>query len=309
MRWSRVQQRARGVAVVTTLLALALSACSAGEAPSASATATAPGASTATTSVVAALPFSCGYMPTGPYTRIGDLAVSPVSRQMYYPAWQVPEGAPDQPLKLASAGGNPDPGAIPIGPGGAPDRYFAFAVCNISTSASATLRSVSIRVASFTAHSGALAGWSPCKDGPFDAQRQSTLTLGCGGDYAANEYLLAAFPHGASVGDSVIARVTSTSPPGPDDPNPYPALPLTLDAGHSAVMAITLVAPASPGTYTFAFGVTAGSAASTYFSTTSPTLYAPITQEWSGQNCLTPAMQSQIPVASQPTSYICPPAS
>ncbi|HET9110568.1 MAG TPA: hypothetical protein VFN78_07075 [Ktedonobacterales bacterium] len=73
-------------------------------------------------------------------------------------------------------------------------------------------------------------------------------------------------------------------------------------------MALTLTVPTTPGTYTFAFGLAVDSAAPVYFSASAPTLYAPITTHWSGQNCTTPAMKAQIPAATQPTYYMCPPA-
>jgi hypothetical protein len=170
------------------------------------------------------------------------------------------------------------------------------------------VRPISVRLASFTPHTGSLVAWSLCNDGTYEAQAQMASTGGCGGGYSVNEYLHATFAADAAVGATVTASQSSTSPTGPNDPNPFPGLPLSLAPGHSVSVAVVVTVPTAPGTYTFAFGLATGTAAPVYFSTSSPTLFAPITTHWSGQNCTTMAMRAQIPAATQPTYYICPPA-
>jgi hypothetical protein len=138
---------------------------------------------------------------------------------------------------------------------------------------------------------------------------RALATAQCQGGSPSNERLHASFPGGAGVGATVTASQVSATAITQNDPNPYPPLPLALAPGQSAKVDVTLTAPTAPGTYTFAFGLVVDSAAPAYFSATQPTLYAPVAQAWSGQNCMTSAMQAQIPMATQDTYYICPPAS
>lgn len=309
------------VTVGTALLALALSACggasttgptggAAVTAPTATATATAAATATAQpTSNTTGMPAGCSDMATASTTRIGDLVFSKETKALDYPDWTIPPGTPTQPFRITqSATGSPAPGSVEVG-SGATDGYFTFMVCNASTTRAHMLQSVSVRVASFTPYSGPLLAWSPCGDGSFDAQTRTARSGGCGGGFAANEYLQANFSASAGVGAIVTAQVSSTSPAGPGDPNPYPSLPLSLAPGHMVSMGATLTVPTTPGSYAFAFGLAVDSTSAAYFSTSSSELYAPITQHWTGQNCTTTAMQSQIPAASQPTQYVCPPAS
>jgi hypothetical protein len=306
-------------AAVAALLALGLAGCggaisarTGAVTPQATATAapTVAAAPTATPLPPVALPASCHNMNAGPYTQIGDLIVSAVDSHFVNVAEQLPQGTPNRPLKISTNGQLPNinPGATPIAANG--QGLTVFSVCNGSASQTASLQSVSVRIASFTPYSGALAGWNPCKDGYYDANQQAAGG-GCGGGYLANEYLRATFPSGAGVGDTTTGQMISSAPAQPGDPNPYPALPLSIAPGHVVSLAVTAAVPNNaPGAYTLAFGLAIGSAAPAYFATTSPSLYAPIVQEWSGQNCTAASMKSQIPVsAPQGTLYICPPAS
>jgi hypothetical protein len=243
--------------------------------------------------------------------RSGDLAISQVVPSLVDPAYEMPQGTPNQPFKFSSylVTGNPNPGSPPISPTSQVNGYFIFSICNVSKKHSDMVQSVSTRIASFTPHAGALAAWRSCADGTYNAQSRMADSGGCGDVMlAANEFMQAVFPETASVGDSVTAQVTSSWPTGQDDPNFYPGLPLLLAPGHSLSVAVALTAPTAPGAYTFAFSFAANSAAAVYFSTTKPILVAPITNEWSGQNCVATAMQAQIPAATQPIQYMCPAA-
>ena len=306
----------------TVLLALTLSACGGTTskptggvvvaAPTATATATAAATAqpTAKAATGGGLPTGCSGMAGQSTTRIGDLVITSVTKALDYPDWTIPPGTPNQPLRITqSATGSPASGSVEVGAHGATDGFFTFMICNASTTQAHTLRSVSVRVASFTAYSGPLVVWAPCNDGTYDAQTQTARAGGCGGGFGANEYLQASFPASAGVGAVVTAQVTSTSPAGPGDPNPYPALPLSVAPGHMVSMGAMLTVPTTPGSYAFAFGLAVDSTSTAYFSTSASEIYAPITQHWTGQNCTTTAMKAQIPAASQSTLYICPPAS
>ena len=321
MFWAR---RRSVIATVAALLALALAGCGGGgasaptgDAPpqatasaTTAATATVAPAPTATQLPTVNLPASCHNMNAGPYTQVGALIVSSVDSHFVNVAEQIPQGAPNQPLKISSNGQLPNlnPGATPLAANG--QGLIVFSVCNGSASQAVALQSVTVRIASFTPYSGALAGWNVCKDGYYDANQQAANSGGCGGGYLANEYLQATFASGAGVGDSTTGKMISSAPAQPGDPDPYPALPLSIAPGHVVALAVAVAVPNTPGTYTLAFGLSIGSASPAYFETTSASLYAPITQEWSGQNCTAASMKSQIPEpAPQGTLYICPPAS
>jgi len=309
-------RRRSAVAAVAALLAVALAGCggagaaSTGTGGTPQATATPAPTATATALPTVNLPAACHNMNDGPYVRVGDLVASSVTSAFVNNADQIPQGTPNQPLTISTNGQIPNinPSAAPIGSSG--QGYMVFSVCNGSASQAVSLQSVQARVASFTPFSGALAGWNGCKDGFYDANQQSASNGGCGGGYLANEYMQVTFPSGAGVGDVASGKVTSTGSAQPGDPNPYPALQLSIAPGQVVSLAVTVTVPTTPGTYTLAFGLTIGSASPVYFATTSPSLYAPITQAWSGQNCMTPAMQSQIPTsATSGPLYICTPAS
>lgn len=306
-RYAKYAKHARSsVAVGTALLALALSACGAtSSSPSgaAAATAAAPATAQPTTTTVA-LPPMCPNMSDA---SVGDLITSKIAGAFVATGEQIPQGTANQPLKISSNGqmANINPDATPIGSSG--HGYYTFTICNAS-SQTVTLRSVAVRVASFMPYTGTLAAWDLCKDGFYDANQQLASSGGCGGGYAANEYLQASFPSSAGVGDSVTAQVTSSSPAEPSDPNPYPKLPLAVAPGKVVSIAATVTTPTAPGTYTFSFGLGVGADAPAYFGAASSALYAPVSQEWSGQNCTEPAMKAQIPASPQGTLYICPPA-
>lgn len=304
------------------VITVALSACGSATASN-GALASDPTATAAATATVASLPTvdrtslpaSCRDIPYGtdpaylPLVHVGDLVVSQAVYAQRYPAWQIPQGTPNRPLALSSPMANPNPGSLPINTLKTDtDGGLVFTICNTSSSRSYTVQPISVRLASFTPFTGALVAWNPCEDLTYDAQMQALGPGGCGGGYGVNEYVHATFAADAAVGATVKASQSSTSPAGPNDPNPFPGLPLSLAPGHSVSVSVVVTVPTAPGTYAFAFGLATGSAAPVYFSTSSPTLFAPITTHWSGQNCMTAAMKAQIPAATQPTYYICPPA-
>lgn len=320
MFWSRGKS---ALAIVAALLMLALLAgCGgAGSTPTGAAaaqatasatiasTATVAQAPTATPPTTVSLPASCHNMNAGPYTQVGAMIVSAVNNRSVNVAEQIPQGTPNRPWKISTNGQLPNinPGATPVAANGS--GLIVFTVCNGSASQTVALQSVSVRIASLTPYSGALAAWNPCNDGYYDAHQQTAGAGGCGGGYLANEYLQATFPSGSGAGATTTGKMISTAPAQPSDPNPYPPLPLSVAPGQVVAFALNVAVPNTPGTYALSFGLVLDSAAPAYFATTSPSLYAPIAQEWSGQNCTATSMKSQIPVAPQGTYYICPPAS
>jgi len=240
--------------------------------------------------------------------RLGDVLVSQAAAGLSYPSYQIPQGTPANPLRLTGPMANPDAGAPTVNPSLKGVGGFTFVICNASASHTDTVQSVSARIASFTPYSGALSAWNPCNDGSYDAQAQSVFDGGCGGGVSVNETLQASFPGNAVAGATAQVTQVSTSITGPGQPDPFPPLPLALAPGQSILVSVGVTPPAASGTYTFAFGLAVNTAAPAYFSISAPVLLAPVTREWSGQNCATAAMKALIPAATQSTFYICPPA-
>lgn len=304
------------LAIGTALLALALAGCGATSTPTGAVVpaSTATPAPTATSTlplapkVSASAAFGACNRPTmptmppiSPIAQVGDLLVGGLNTSLRYPTNQVPQSAGNAPLQLTAS-----PTGMPVF-GGADGGGGYFTVCNNSASQSITLQSVVVRITGFQAFSGPLSAWNGCRDSRYNARTSALASADCQGSNPANEWLHASFPGSASVGATVTASQVQAVAVTQSDPNPYPALPLALKPGQSAVVDIALTAPSTPGTYTFAFGLSVGSATPEYFDASQPTLYAPVSQEWSGRNCMAANMQAQIPAATQDTYYICPP--
>ncbi len=239
--------------------------------------------------------------------QLGDLLVSPAGASgLSSPSYQIPAGTPSKPLELPNPMTIPSSGSPNVNPQLQGAAGYVTEICNASTY-TVTVQSVWARVASFTAYSGALAAWNPCMGGSYYAAQQNQMGGGCGGGLSANETMQAEFPASAGVGATVKASQMSSDPTGPGQPSPFPQFPISLAAGQSIVVATGVTPPTAAGTYTFSLGLAVGDAAPAYFTTTPPALFAPVTQEWNGANCATPAMKAQIPAGSQ-SYYICPPA-
>jgi hypothetical protein len=299
----------RPLLAFVALAGLLIAGC--GAAPSAS-------ASTSSTSEPTAVPAtpstSCasgsGNTPnTTPRHQIGDLIVTEAQLSLAYPAQQLPDGTPLAPLKLNSNVdlANEFPNSPPVNPQlkENPSGY-AFLVCNAAPSQPHVIRSVSVRIASFTPYGGQLNSWQFC-DGTF-ARPQGASSGGCGGGASYEEYLHATFPTDAGAGATVAAAQTGTGTnpaPGATQANP---LPVMLGLGKTLTFDVGITAPAAPGLYGFAFGLAIDDQSPTFFSTTQPALLAPIAHKWTGQACEAPAMQAKIPqtVTDPPTMYICP---
>jgi hypothetical protein len=242
-----------------------------------------------------------------PFVRIGDLLVTTAASGLSYPSAEIAPGTAAKPMQVTSQQMSQlGAGYPPVAPNLQGSGGYNFLICNPSAQA-VTVQSVSARVASFTPFSGALAAWNLCRDGFYDAQAKRAGSGGCGGGIAANEVVQATFASDAGVGATVTATQVSSNATDPSQPNPFPALPMSLASGQSIMVVTSMTPPTASGLYTFSLGLSVNSDAPVFFSTTTPVLLAPITQEWSGQNCTTDAMMAQIPASSQ-SYYICPPA-
>lgn len=116
---------------------------------------------------------------------------------------------------------------------------------------------------------------------------------GCGGGIGADSMGTATFPANAQAG----ARAAVT-----DDTHVFP---LAIAPSRSITGVTTIAGLSAPGTYTFALHF-ALSATTVSVATAPMPAHLP-NQPWTGDTCVSPAMQSQIP-ASSTDSWICPPA-
>jgi hypothetical protein len=311
VRWNWV-----GVMLAGILLVGCGSATAGQSSPSASHPAVPPPTPTATTAPTP-LPTAdpaqaaavCGWnqgMSRGA-VHVGDLFISHISFGLAYPAVGLPAGTPLKPLQVDTAISNNTwaPGSLSPQPAMVNPALneqlgsFDVSVCNGSQTQSHVVQGTSIRIDTLASYSGQLSAWKSC-DAAYSRQ-QTAGGGGCGGGYAGDEYLHATFSDGATAGSVVAAQPSQGTSPAIHGP-----LPVTLAYGKTVELATGLTLPSAPAMYTFSVGIDMDGAP-IWFPISESMLFAPVAHEWSGEACSAPAMQSQIPAATNPPSYyICP---
>ncbi len=300
----RASQSHRLHGICLSALLLALSACGQTTTPTV-AIASTP-AATATpgptdTPAPTATPTPVGEYCTSPGAfgtavgKVGDLAFDAPRALEMYPALKLPDGlalAPlkvDGPIKTASVSGWPV----------ANIRQYALNVCNTSNTASHILRSVSVKLDSFTPYTSQLNVTRVCAT---EYSRQGMAGGGCGGGMASGDLQLT-----ATFASSAVGTVASTTL---DNGASAGSSLVTIAPGHVIQIWVTINPPADAGTYAFRVGFALDGAATIYPTSATPAiLQAPVAHEWNGDACLSSSMQSQIPPATTPpTLYICPKA-
>jgi hypothetical protein len=300
---------ALAIAAVLTGLLLTLAGCGAG--------ASASSANSPTVSPTPASPLAPTPLPTvdptqlpqachdiAPAVRAGGLFASAQARlgNVSYPHVHLPEGTPLKPLHV--------PGVNPQLPSDAPTNPdlrtlgggYVVALCNGSAQPH-TIHAVAVRLESVTPYTGQLNEWVFCA-APYTRSFR-TGGGGCGGGPGQDEYLQGAFAPTAPPG-TVVA--TTQTPGIPSDR--YGKLPWTLPPGETILIDVGIVPPTAAGYYTFAFGLAIDGATPAFAVVAPATLLAPVAHEWTGEACLAPEMQSQIPPATNPpTFYLCPASS
>lgn len=240
------------------------------------------------------------------YVRIGDLKVSQAHFMLAYPARQLPTNlVTSEPYKLpANAYDPPNPPVNPHTDGG---NGYSLTICNTSKTSSHTIRNMTVSVAAFTPYSGTLNAWQFC-DSVF-ARPDGVTGGGCGGAYVTDEKLQANFVGAAVIGAKALVVQLGTGTASPDGGLDTPPLPLRLGPGQMLVVTLGVTPPTTPGTYSFAFGLSYDSVASAPISIMQPTLFDKTTVQWDGQNCTQPALLGQIPTTATnpPTNYVCAP--
>ena len=240
------------------------------------------------------------YMPSAPqYNMVGALKISVPQRTRDYPSESLPGNIPNAPYQIPASAVNSYAPSPPVNPRLSSASGYIIQVCN-QTSASHTLTSLSVNIASFSPSSGPTSVWHVCQDGPYDAAIKQTIG-GCGGGMGGAAFLTATLP-GDRAGASAAAT-TTTQYGGPN-------LPIRLDPNKSLVIVVGVGGLTSQGTYALSFSISAdGAAPVTLNPSDGAFLMAPSATVWTGTACQTPAMRAQIPAATQDTFYVCPPSS
>ncbi len=236
--------------------------------------------------------------PTQPkYVAVGDLDVSiPQRLDDSSISALMPNNAPYAPYKVSLTPNealwvgafHPNP---PVNPELASGYVFQF--CN-KTSASHTLTSMRVNIASFSASSGPVTVWHICQGGPYDAATKQT-TPGCGSSGFAGAQLTATL---LSDSTGASASVTGTT------------WPVTIGPNQAITIVVAVNGLTSQGAYALKFGVSVDGASPWQMTPSDGAfLMAPSAIVWTGIACLTPAMQARIPATTQDTYYVCPPIS
>lgn len=227
---------------------------------------------------------------------VGALMVASPHRALDYPSELLPSDAPQAPYRVATseAAGNFQPNP-PVNP--SLSSGYSVLVCN-ETNAPHTLTSLTVTISSFTPSSGSVHTWHVCDGGAYNAATKQTTT-GCGGGFGATLGLVATLPK-----DSAGASAAAVAKAGSTD------LPVIIKPREAILMMVAVNGLTSQGTYALSFGVRVDEATPSSLSPDDGSfLIAPSAVIWTGTACETPAMQAQIPAASQDTYYVCPPAS
>jgi hypothetical protein len=232
------------------------------------------------------------------YAQQGDIIVGALDFQApSYPGYQLPANLPFAPYKVDTSFGGKG-GAGPAGlPLSNPSTGFGLFLCNASATQTHTITSVTLKVAAFTPYSGTLNEVRACA--MVYSRPGGTSGGGCGGGAAWDMQLTGAFPASAPVGTEITMQNSVSS---------NTSLPATLQPNQTFYIVLSPTLPQLSGTYSYQAGLGIDGAPATYISGgTTPALYAPVTHSWDGGNCLSAAMQAQIPPATNPpTAYICP---
>lgn len=265
---------------------------------------------TATTDPAMVEMTGCAPVELGPdqprYGTVSGLKVSIPQRYtpLDYPEALMPNNEPNAPYRVPLTASEAEQvGAFHPNPPVNPSLSTGYVVqvCN-QTSASHTVTSLSVTIASFTPGNGPVTVWHICQDGPYDAATKQT-TPGCGGAAGAVDWLAATLPNDRT---GATAPATANTQVRSSGPNP----PIAIGPNKSIEFLVAVNGLTSQGTYTLSFGISVDGTAPTKLAPSDGSfLIAPSAIVWTGTACQTPAMQAHIPAASQDTYYVCPPAS
>ncbi len=247
---------------------------------------------------------------TGPTLyRLGELLVSAgsyagiASRKLPDNTALAPLSMPDPNDQAALAARFPPaPLVNPIGMG------VYFAICNASKTRSHEIEGVTMRIQQFTPYAGRVQTWTECDGYYTRSDPHGVVGGGCGYGVHADETVKVTFPANAATGAVFVATWTSASDAPTDSSRTAPLgpLPAMLPPGQMMGLLVT-GAPTTTGTYALEVAPTVDHTRLSFTPVGVPALFAASPQKWTGEACLAPAMQQQIPAATTPPSYyICP---
>jgi hypothetical protein len=238
-------------------------------------------------------------------TTLSDMRALASPSNLASPGTKLPDGLPLAPYQLSAR--QPSDPPFQLANPNLHDSGYLLNLCNTSATASHTVDSVTVRIATLTPYTGQLNEWPAC-DNPY--MRQGMGTGGCGGADPADLYYRVTFSTGAGQGTTLTAA--QYAPPNLNFRPWVTPFPLTLAPGHDVVIKVTLDVPGASGIYDFAFSVGMDGAAPASMVTRSYAegqavgfLLAPVVHTWTGGACLAPTMQAQIPPADH-SAYLCP---
>jgi hypothetical protein len=172
-------------------------------------------------------------------------------------------------------------------------------LCNTSGKAQ-RIDSVQVSIVNATPFSGALWAFDRCNQ--YNASVHQVVG-GCGGADIEYDYMSATFLSDAGAGASVTAAMQSVSQVTTPQLGP---LPVVIPPNQEFSVQVQIQGLTNPATYTFSFALGVDRAAPQTVATSQPTLVAPPTQSWSGDNCTAPTMQARMPTTGM---FVCPPTS
>ncbi len=249
---------------------------------------------------------------TGPsFYRFGDLLVSGGA---YYGIGlrKLPDNTPFAPLLMPDPNDQAaldarypaQPAVNPIGMG------FAVTLCNASKTQARAIEGVTVRITQFEPYTGTgrVYGWTVCDGYYTRSDPHGVVGGGCGYGVHTDEMLKVTYPANAATGMELAATWVSASDisTDPTHTTPWGPLPAMLPPGQF-VSVLVSGAPTTTGMYTLGVAPTVDHTRLAFVPVGYPALFTGTLQKWTGEACLAPGMQGQIPAATTPTSYyICP---
>lgn len=234
--------------------------------------------------------------------REGDLLVSRAALAMPYPWNALQSSVPLKPQQVGNPN-VPSTGDWLLNP--SLGEGYSFAACNASSTTQITITGASLRVDSFTPASEQVNEWNLC-DGPYNTETKAT-SGGCGGGFSTDEMMQVNLPSTITAGTTADAVLVHSGNEYDPTGTYFGPLPVTLAPGKSIGFTVAIGSDLPTGTYTFSFAVKSSGGQTPFVPMhDKPVRLAGVLHKWSGQACMTPDMQAQIPQSSTSTYWVCP---
>jgi hypothetical protein len=163
------------------------------------------------------------------HVQVGDALVTQYVTDLSFTTFQIPGADASKPLALTDPN-TLAPSAIAVNPQLQGANGYYFSVCDTSTTNAITVQAISVRIASFTPYTGALAAWDRCNDRYYDASARQVSGGGCGGGIAVTDATQANFAANAGVGATATSQLVNGMS-GQLTYTPFPATPIAPGMG------------------------------------------------------------------------------